>query len=287
MLQTGSTIVGTADGGPGNNVVTLQGTGTAANAFTNFQTLVMQGTAWTWAGSGTFTSALLQSGTLTLTGTLGTSPAVSISSGAALDMAGVSQTFGNVNNAGTILTHGAGPGTTLTVANYVGAGGNIVFNTFLGADDSPSDRLVIDGGTATGTTTLTIHNTNGPGAPTMGDGILVVNAINGATTAPAHSLSQASCAPACSTIVCSRAASPAAIPITGSCARPSWCRPPRPSADLFAGIWADTVERASGGPAARDAAAGPLSDPRAGARHIRRGAADRAADGAADPRHAA
>jgi outer membrane autotransporter protein len=183
VLQTGSTIVGTADGGPGNNVVTLQGTGTAANAFTNFQTLVMQGTAWTWAGTGTFTSALLQSGTLTLTGTLGTTPAVSINSGAALDMAGVSQTFGNVINAGTILTHGAGPGATLTVANYVGAGGNIGFNTFLGGDGSPSDRLVIDGGTATGTTTLTIRNVNGPGAPTMGDGILVVNAVSGATTA--------------------------------------------------------------------------------------------------------
>jgi hypothetical protein len=117
----------------------------------NFQTLLMQGTAWNWTGSGAFTTALLQSGTLTLTGTLGTSPAVSVSSGAALDMAGVSQTFGNVNNAGTIFTHGAGPGTTLTAANYVGASGNLVFNTFLGADNSPSDRLVINGGAATGT----------------------------------------------------------------------------------------------------------------------------------------
>jgi outer membrane autotransporter protein len=183
VLQTGSIIIGTADGGPGNNIVTLQGTGTASNPFVNFQSLVMQGTAWNWAGTGTFTSVLLQSGTLTLTGTLGTTPTVSISSGAALDMAGVNQTFGNVTNAGTILTHGAGPGTTLTVANYVGAGGNIGFNTFLGGDGSPSDRLVIDGGTATGTTTLTIRNANGPGAPTMGDGILVVNAVSGATTA--------------------------------------------------------------------------------------------------------
>ena len=184
ILQTGSTIIGTANGGSGTNTVTLQGTGTASNPFVNFQTLIMQGTAWNWTGSGTFTTALLQSGTLTLTGTLGTSPAVSVSSGAALDMAGVSQTFGNVNNAGTIFTHGGGPGSTLTVANYVGAGGNIVFNTFLGADNSPSDRLVIDGGTATGTTTLTIQNTTGPGEPTMANGILVVNAINGATTAP-------------------------------------------------------------------------------------------------------
>ena len=99
-------------------------------------------------------------------------------------MAGVSRTFGNVNNAGTIFTHGVGPGTTLTVANYVGASGNVVFNTFLGADNSPSDRLVVNGGTATGTTTLTIYNTTRPGEPTTANGILVVNAINGATTAP-------------------------------------------------------------------------------------------------------
>jgi outer membrane autotransporter protein len=183
VLQTGSTIIGTANGGAGSNTVTLQGMGTASNPFVNFQTLTMQGTAWNWTGSGTFTTALLQTGTLTLTGTLGASPAVSVSSSAALDMAGISQTFGNVNNGGTIFTHGAGPGTTLTVANYVGAGGNIMFNTFLGADNSPSDRLVINGGTATGTTTLTIHNTTGPGEPTNANGILVVSAINGATTA--------------------------------------------------------------------------------------------------------
>jgi hypothetical protein len=70
ILQTGSTIIGTANGGGGSNTVTLQGTGTASNPFVNFQTLIMQGTAWNWTGSGTFTTALLQSGTLTLTGTL-------------------------------------------------------------------------------------------------------------------------------------------------------------------------------------------------------------------------
>jgi len=38
---------------------------------------------------------------------------------------------------------------TLTVMNYIGEGGAIGLNTFLGTDDSPSDRLVIDGGAAT------------------------------------------------------------------------------------------------------------------------------------------
>jgi outer membrane autotransporter protein len=73
---------------------------------------------------------------------------------------------------------------TLTANNYTGAGGTITLNTYLGNDSSPSDRLVINGGTATGSTTLRIMNTTGPGDQTVSNGILVVNAINGATTAP-------------------------------------------------------------------------------------------------------
>lgn len=72
---------------------------------------------------------------------------------------------------------------TLRVANYAGANGRLTLNTFLGSDGSPSDRLQIDGGTATGTTALDIRNTTGPGALTTGDGIRVVQGINGGTTA--------------------------------------------------------------------------------------------------------
>ena len=50
VLQTGSTIIGSADGGAGSNTVTLQGTGTASNAFLNFQTLTKVDTGtWTLA----------------------------------------------------------------------------------------------------------------------------------------------------------------------------------------------------------------------------------------------
>lgn len=72
---------------------------------------------------------------------------------------------------------------TLTVTNYTGASGQIVLNTYLDTDGSPSDRVVINGGTASGTTALEIHNSGGPGAATNANGILVVNAINGGTTA--------------------------------------------------------------------------------------------------------
>ncbi|MBK5122016.1 autotransporter domain-containing protein [Burkholderia sp. R-69980] len=84
ILQTGSVINGTADGGAGTNTVTLQGSGTASNAFTNFQTLQMQGALWNWTGSGTFSLAHVQTGTLNLTGTLGANATALVDSGATL-----------------------------------------------------------------------------------------------------------------------------------------------------------------------------------------------------------
>ena len=72
---------------------------------------------------------------------------------------------------------------TLTAVNYTGQGGTLGLNTFLGADGSPSDRLVINGGSATGSSSLRITNAGGPGAETVANGIQVVQAINGGTSA--------------------------------------------------------------------------------------------------------
>ena len=63
----------------------------------------------------------------------------------------------------------------------MGQSGVLSLNTYLGADASPSDKLVVDGGAATGATALRITNQAGPGAKTTGDGIQVVQAINGGT----------------------------------------------------------------------------------------------------------
>lgn len=71
---------------------------------------------------------------------------------------------------------------TVTTQNYIGSGGQIELNTYLGDDSSPSDLLIINGGSATGSTGLSIHNFNGPGALTLGNGILVVAGENGGTT---------------------------------------------------------------------------------------------------------
>ena len=396
ILQTGSQIIGTANGGAGTNTVTLQGTGTASNAFTNFQSLTMAGTDWTWAGTGTFSTALVQSGTLNLTGTLGTTTAsvvATVNSGATLqanasnlplsvtdnglvrfqqdstgtytgtisgggivektgagtltlapsagntysggttitqgtlsvaadnalgassgaltlnggtlqlgstfnlaasravsvtanngtiDTQGFNSTIaqgitgagtltklgsgtltlngansytggtqvsagtvivgdgssasaalsgggavtvasgatlggygsvtgnvtnngtlsaanavtslasgatgnfqinGNLTNAGVVQLGGTGVGNTLTVAgNYVGQSGTIGLNSYLGSDGAASDKLIISGGSTSGTSTLKVTNVGGPGAQTMADGIQVVQATNGGTT---------------------------------------------------------------------------------------------------------
>jgi len=98
--------------------------------------------------------------------------------------------IGNLLNQGVIqLASGESIGNVLEVrGNYIGAGGTMAINTFLGGDGSPSDRLVINGAlgdpAATGSTSVHVTNVGGPGAETTGNGILVVNAINGATTAP-------------------------------------------------------------------------------------------------------
>ncbi|WP_397452120.1 autotransporter outer membrane beta-barrel domain-containing protein [Pseudomonas sp. NA-150] len=72
---------------------------------------------------------------------------------------------------------------TLTATNYTGSNGVIALNTVLGGDGSPSDKLVVSGGSASGNTGLRITNAGGAGAVTLGNGIEVVDATNSGTTA--------------------------------------------------------------------------------------------------------
>ena len=102
--------------------------------------------------------------------------------------------IGDLLNQGAIqLASGESIGNVLEVrGNYMSAGGSMAINTFLGGDGSPSDRLVINGGAATGNTSVHVSNVGGPGALTTANGILVVDAISGATTSPgAFTLSNA------------------------------------------------------------------------------------------------
>jgi Autochaperone Domain Type 1 len=70
--------------------------------------------------------------------------------GGTLNQNGFNQTVANLSNAGLVnMGNGTPPGTLLTTTDYVGNGGTIAMNTFLEADNSPSDKLVINGGSAT------------------------------------------------------------------------------------------------------------------------------------------
>ena len=111
--------------------------------------------------------------------------AVTVASGGTLDLNGFDQTIASLTNAGLVnMGTGTAPGTVLTTTSYTGRGGTLAMNTFLGGDNSPSDRLVINGGTASGTSGLRITNAGGSGDLTLGNGIPVVVTTNGGTTAP-------------------------------------------------------------------------------------------------------
>ncbi|WP_448091824.1 autotransporter outer membrane beta-barrel domain-containing protein [Pseudomonas lini] len=118
-------------------------------------------------------------GTVINDGTLAVANAISAFGGEANGTFTLNGTL--INNA-LAQIGGSGIGNTLMVSNYVGNNGTLALNTYLGADGSPSDRLAINGGTATGTSNLLISNVGGAGALTVGNGILVVDALNGATT---------------------------------------------------------------------------------------------------------
>ncbi|HSC79592.1 MAG TPA: autotransporter outer membrane beta-barrel domain-containing protein, partial [Chitinolyticbacter sp.] len=92
-----------------------------------------------------------------------------------------------LTNNGSLIDFSAPSGgryKTLTVTDYLGDNGTVALNTWLFDDASPSDQLVIDGGTASGSTNLRIKNSGGAGALTTGNGIKVVDAIHGGATEP-------------------------------------------------------------------------------------------------------
>jgi outer membrane autotransporter protein len=192
ILQTGSVIRGAADGGNASSNAYLEGTGTVDNAFRNFQNLTMRGTQWSWLTDASFSDSVrVESGRFNLPATL-TSPVITVLPGATV--AGTGTFAGNVTNQGTLLpgpNDGVNFGAFTVRGNYVGAGALMQVNTVLAGDNAPSDKLVIDGGQASGGTGIRVVNRGGLGAPTLADGILVVQAQNGGTTAAnAFSLTQ-------------------------------------------------------------------------------------------------
>jgi outer membrane autotransporter protein len=136
------------------------------------------------AGDQAYTGAtLVQAGTLSIGGSIQSD--TTVAPGATL--AGTGVIHGNVFNEGTLwpghaVAGDTGYGTLTVKGDYVGNNGLLALNTFLGDDDSPSSKLVIDGGNASGKTSVIVHNTSATQGNTSRDGILVIATANGGTT---------------------------------------------------------------------------------------------------------
>lgn len=123
----------------------------------------------------------VENGTLQINGSVQSDTAIA----AAGTLTGEMKIVGSLTNSGTLRpgTIGATNYRSVTVVgDYIGNDGVLALNSWLGADDSPSDQLILDGGHASGTTRVAITNTNSGEAYTYADGIKVIDAINGATT---------------------------------------------------------------------------------------------------------
>ncbi|EAX5650157.1 transporter [Salmonella enterica] len=126
---------------------------------------------------------LVENGTLRAGGINRLSSASShiVSREGTLDTDGHNQTVANLVNQGTVNLRGGNVGSTLTVkGDYVGLEGTL---KIAAQQHSPgvADHLIIDGGTASGSTLLDI-DVSQLGEPTEGDGILVVETVNGGVT---------------------------------------------------------------------------------------------------------
>ena len=196
-MDDGTTLGFSADGVNIGNAIQLAGrkdpvidtgafSGTVSGAISGGGFLTKEGAGTlTLAGINTYTGATnVAQGTLRAgaANTFSAASPHSVAAGATLDLAGFNQSVVSLTNRGTVSLMGATAGTTLTVnGNYVGNNGVLKLGTALNGT-GPSDRLVVNGGTASGRTSVQISNVGGLGALTSGNGIELVTAQGGATT---------------------------------------------------------------------------------------------------------
>ncbi|EPJ97228.1 autotransporter outer membrane beta-barrel domain-containing protein [Pseudomonas sp. CFII68] len=178
------------NGGLGQDVLTFSGsTSSSGPRYLNLETINL-----TQGSQLDLDDTLTLGDSATATGTLNIESGSTLTSTQGVIAPFTAGQLATLNNAGAVdLTQGnTRTNDTLTVqGNYVGNNGQLRLQTVLGADDSPSDKLVVNGGTLTGSTAITVTNLGGTGAQTAQDGIEVVQAQGGAVSdSGAFSLAQ-------------------------------------------------------------------------------------------------
>ncbi|WP_417692761.1 autotransporter outer membrane beta-barrel domain-containing protein [Pseudomonas sp.] len=169
------------DGGMGQDLLTFQDSTSGTGArYANWETInLIRGSrldlddTLVLGDSATGTGALTIDGSSTLTSTQGSVAPFTAGQLATLNNNGVIDlTRENTRTDDTLTVQG----------NYVGTNGQLRLQTVVGADDSSSDKLVVNGGTLTGSTSITVTNLGGMGAQTTQNGIELVQAQGGAVS---------------------------------------------------------------------------------------------------------
>ena len=203
LLENGGRLDVLADGTADNTTVDNGGTlavasgGEAQNVTMNAGGILIADTGSTINGtnengafaidaaSGTASNLVLNAGSQFTVQQGGEASDTTVNNGGTLNVQNNVRLTGTTVLRGTLnFTSAPGQFDTLTVSNLNGDGGTINMSIRLDDPTFPTDTLVIDGGQATGHTTLNFTNRgdSGLGLATTGEGIQVVNAINGATT---------------------------------------------------------------------------------------------------------
>ncbi|WLH38139.1 autotransporter outer membrane beta-barrel domain-containing protein [Pseudomonas sp. FP2196] len=164
------------DGGAGNDVLTFDNTRTALpTRFINWETVNLNNGSQLDLGS----SNLVLGDAGTGSGELNVDANSVVLSTQGTVSAAVAGQAVKFNNSGVIdLTQGnSRTDDTLTVqGDYVGNSGQLLLQSVVAGDDSPSDKLVVNNGSLSGGTVISVTNLGGLGALTLVNGIQLVQA---------------------------------------------------------------------------------------------------------------
>lgn len=169
------------DGGPGNDLLTFDHTNSANPArYINWETVnLSNGSQLNLAGKVVLGDSISGTGVFNIDG----SSTLTSTQGSITPF--TAGRFATLNNAGVIDLASGNTRTndTLTVqGNYAGNGGQLLLQSVVGDDSSPSDKLVVNDGTLTGSTVISVTNLGGVGGLTLQNGIQLVQAQGSAVS---------------------------------------------------------------------------------------------------------